>query len=993
MRASNQSRCWARARNAGAAIAVLALVAGPGASQAAAGSYDVTACNSAPGAVNNSWIPLTFNSGGASPLPSTSYTCPAADAEITKGMRALLGGGSFHLATEAKWTFSAPSGTSISQITKSWHLYRSAASFRIGLFVNDTISTSLLDGYLAGQSPATVDTGPTFTPLSTLTIPSGTTATSLILTVSCGAQGCGGTADLGLQQVSVRVQDPSSPSVSSSGGTIPSGSPVRGSGTVSYDATDNVGIRDAQLQVDGQTRATDSRACDYTQPAPCSNVTGGSLSFDTSVLTDGSHNYVVEATDAAGNVAQTASGSFNSSNAPLATVAPSISGAARDEETLTSNDGQWDSPSSVTYSRQWQRCDGQGGNCVDVAGKTSTTYSVSASDIGSRLRLKVTATNRSGSTQATSAATAVVVAAPPANSALPAISGTAREGDTLTGDRGTWHGTAPLSFGYQWQRCDSTDQATCADIAGATDAAYTAARADVGKWLRFEVTATNSVGAASAISVPAGAVEAMIPANTSTPTISGTARDSLTLTADDGSWTGTPPISFSYQWRACLASDPSNCSDISGATAKTYTLTSAEVGKRMRVAVTASNSGGSATAESGPSATVAAVAPGNTSLPTISGTPTDGNRLSANDGSWTGSTPISFSRQWQGCDSGGACADIAGATGTTYRLTSSDVGERIRIKVTATNAGGSLTATSAMTNTVAAMPPSNLTAPTVSGKTTSEQALTAGGGAWRGSSPMAFAYQWQRCLLSCADVEGATASTYVLTALDVGAGIRVRVTASNSAGSATAYSAVTDRVQPAPPSHPPWNQEAPSISGTAADGEALNAAPGAWQGSQPMAFEYQWLRCDAAGDFCSEIPAAVQQNYTIQSADIGATLRIRVTATNPVASTAADSSQTGVVVAVAPTNTTPPQIVGVPRQGFPLRATSGDWTGSTPIAYAYRWQRCTAGGLCDDIAGAPAETYTPRAEDHGYLLQVRVTATNPGGSTSATSARAGPVDG
>jgi len=95
--------------------------------------------------------------------------------------------------------------------------------------------------------------------------------------------------------------------------------------------------------------------------------------------------------------------------------------------------------------------------------------------------------------------------------------------------------------------------------------------------------------------------------------------------------------------------------------------------------------------------------PVNTSPPIISGTPQDGQTLTASTGSWSGTQPITYGYQWQRCDSGGAnCVAIAGATGPTYLATSVDVGRTLRVVVTATNSAGSAGATSAATTVVQA---------------------------------------------------------------------------------------------------------------------------------------------------------------------------------------------------------------------------------------------------------------------------------------------------
>src|SRR4051812_48830232 len=117
-------------------------------------------------------------------------------------------------------------------------------------------------------------------------------------------------------------------------------------------------------------------------------------------------------------------------------------------------------------------------------------------------------------------------------------------------------------------------------------------------------------------------------------------------------------------------------------------------------------------------------APANTALPTISGTPTQGQTLSATTGSWTGS-PTSYSYQWQRCDSaGGSCASISGATQASYTLVQADVGATLRVAVSATSAGGtSPAATSAATSLVQPGAPTNSTAPSVSGTSTEGQTL------------------------------------------------------------------------------------------------------------------------------------------------------------------------------------------------------------------------------------------------------------------------------
>jgi hypothetical protein len=193
------------------------------------------------------------------------------------------------------------------------------------------------------------------------------------------------------------------------------------------------------------------------------------------------------------------------------------------------------------------------------------------------------------------------------------------------------------------------------------------------------------------------------PSNTSPPTISGTDRKGETLHADPGSWTGSQPIQFAYRWQRCNQNG-ANCSNISGATHRDYVLGSADVGRTVRVVVTASNSAGQSTAASSPSAVIAdAQRPANTASPTITGAAQLGSTLSASPGGWNGPGPITFTFQWERCDQfGDKCSFVSGAVNQTYVVASADVGHAMRIRVQARNQFGRTFATSAPTAAVSA---------------------------------------------------------------------------------------------------------------------------------------------------------------------------------------------------------------------------------------------------------------------------------------------------
>jgi hypothetical protein len=170
-----------------------------------------------------------------------------------------------------------------------------------------------------------------------------------------------------------------------------------------------------------------------------------------------------------------------------------------------------------------------------------------------------------------------------------------------------------MSFAYRWLRCPqdggAADGSNCAPIGGATDNTYRLRDADVGVRIRVRVTATNADGSDAAASNPTAIVQGSAPPrNVTPPTISGEPVLGQTQTADPGTWSGTQPITFTYQWRSCNRTG-GGCTSISGATARTYVVRQSEVGRTLRVRVTARNNIGTETETSAPTAVIAASAP------------------------------------------------------------------------------------------------------------------------------------------------------------------------------------------------------------------------------------------------------------------------------------------------------------------------------------------------------------------------------------------------
>jgi hypothetical protein len=389
---------------------------------------------------------------------------------------------------------------------------------------------------------------------------------------------------------------------------------------------------------------------------------------------------------------------------PTNSALPVVSGIAQQGDTLTTTNGTWSGDPTPTYTYQWERC--QNGSCSDISGATASSYVASGEDVGYTLEAVVTATNPGGHPSATSAPTAAVLIAAPVNDVLPAISGTAQVGETLSVTDGTWENSP--TYGLQWWDCDSAGVG-CTFIPGADSSSYTATTSDLGDALRVTVTATNAGGNATVQSATTAIITEGVPASINPPAISGTAQQGQVLSAGPGTWTNSP-TGYAYQWEQCDASG-ANCAAIAGATADSYVPSSTDVGRTLAVTVTASNATGGKSATSGQTAVVLIAPPVNTAQPVVSGTASPTQVLSASTGGWQNS-PTAFSYQWLQCDPTGAdCSAIPGARAGSYAPVAGDAGHSLRVVVTATNAGGTVSVTSPPTEVVPAVQLNNTPPP------------------------------------------------------------------------------------------------------------------------------------------------------------------------------------------------------------------------------------------------------------------------------------------
>ena len=388
-----------------------------------------------------------------------------------------------------------------------------------------------------------------------------------------------------------------------------------------------------------------------------------------------------------------------------ATGQPVITGTPQVGETLTvdtSGISDLDGLQNATFTYRWIA----GGS--DIEGEPGSSYTIAAEDGGLVIQVWVSFTDDGGNPETrTSAGTEAVQPLPntPATG-TPIITGTARVGETLTADTSgisDAEGVDNAVFAHRWI-------AGGADIEGATGSSYTIAAEDEGLVIQVWVSFTDDAGNAETLSsVATSPVEAASPppnrSATGLPGIVGSARVGSTLTVDTSAIAdadGMQDVVFRYQW---IAGE----SGISGASQKSYTLTSDEEGLTIRVRVSFSDDAGNAeTLSSVATSPVEAASPppnrSATGLPSIVGSARVGSTLTVDTSAIAdadGLQDVVFRYQWIVHD-GRSHTAIDGARGSSYTLVESDQGQRIRILVIFTDdEGNTETLVSAPTATVA----------------------------------------------------------------------------------------------------------------------------------------------------------------------------------------------------------------------------------------------------------------------------------------------------
>jgi hypothetical protein len=312
------------ARCRGLAVALLAIGAVVSTSSAHAGTYDVLACDAAPGGSVRSWSYWSNDENIAAPAD-----CPSGGS-ATRGLGVFDAPNDAVTSTHGQygsWAFNAPAGTTIDGVLADYKVERWDQAGWWGGWGADS---KLILGCYPNVLPNNCAVGTT--PGTSAWIATAG-ARGVNFAAGCDhpaycTHGWDGNSPIGAQitvfvrSATVRVNDASAPTVGITGGGLSGANGVvAGVQSVSYDASDNVGIKGVSFAIDGVARGSTLSSCDYAKAVPCANLHGASQSFDTSSLPDGEHTLTVTGTDTANNQRVSSVARFTSDNTAPAHVA------------------------------------------------------------------------------------------------------------------------------------------------------------------------------------------------------------------------------------------------------------------------------------------------------------------------------------------------------------------------------------------------------------------------------------------------------------------------------------------------------------------------------------------------------------------------------------------------------------------------------------------------------------------------------------------------
>ena len=259
---------------------------------------------------------------------------------------------------------------------------------------------------------------------------------------------------------------------------------------------------------------------------------------------------------------------------------------------------------------------------------------------------------------------------------------------------------------------------------------------------------------------------------------------------------------------------------------------------------------------------------------------------------------------------------VTGVTGVTYEVTSADIGKAITVRATATRPGYQTgTSISNAINGGQAAAPLASTPVVIAGSGFQGSTLTLSPPVWD-IGGVATTYQWFR---DTSSISGATGTTYVVAAADLGKDITVRATGTKAgyANGLSVSNVIEAALNPAPIATTPI-----ALTGTGAFGSTLTATAPVWD-TAGVTTTYEWFRDT------TKITGQTGLTYQVGTADVGKSITIKATATKA-GYVNGTSTSNGIVAtqAASVTPTTLPSITGVPAAKETLTAVVGEWPGS-----------------------------------------------------------------
>ena len=530
----------------------------------------------------------------------------------------------------------------------------------------------------------------------------------------------------------------------------------------------------------------------------------------------------------------------NVNDTPTGSV--TISGTAKQGETLIAGNTLADldgiPAGAITY--KWQA------NGSDIAGAAGDHYTLKQAEVGKTITVIAHYTDGHGyGENVPSVSTVAVTNLNDAPTGIVKITGGGQQGEMLTASNTLADADGMGTVSYQWQ-------ANGVNISGAENDSYQLTQAEVGK--AITVTASYTDGGGTLESVRSAATSAILNVNdrpTGGVTIDGTAKQGQRLTVNTSALydaDGIPDQALlNYQWQA-------GGLNIDGANSGSFLLTQTEVGKAITVKVFYIDlQGTSESVRSSATGNVANVNDLPTGTVTITGTPTQGETLSATNNlvDRDGPPTLAISYQWQADG-----VDIAGAVDSYYELTQSDVGKRMAVVASYTDAFTKAEHVSSIaTAAIANINDAPTGTVTISGNAAQGGMLTANTTTLVDVDGLgSFSYQWQA---GGVNITGATNSSYTLTNSEVDKPIKVIVSYTDGFGKAESVMSSQTRLVRNTNDAPTGSV---TITGTPTQGETLTASNTLADVDGLGTITYQWQADGETIDGATEATCQLTQD-------------------------------------------------------------------------------------------------------------------------------------